>query len=136
MLNNPDYIVGAAADTCVLWGAFLEVILAIANIGTAGTLFSILKRQNEAVAVGYVTARVLESTVIVVGIVSLLSVVTLRQDFAGAASADETSLVTVGMSLVAIHDWPFLLGPGFLASLGNGLLLAQRYRGSGPDSNS
>jgi Domain of unknown function (DUF4386) len=99
------------------------VILAIANIGTAVTLFPILKLQNEGVALGYVAARVLESTIIVVGIVSVLSVVTLRQDFAGAAGADTASLVTVGQSLVAIHDGTFLLGPGLCAGLGNGLLL-------------
>jgi uncharacterized protein DUF4386 len=104
-------------------GAFFEVILAIANIGTAVTLFPILKRQNEGVALGYVAARVLESTIIVVGIVSLLSVVTLRQDFAGAAGADAASLVTAGKSLVAFHDWTFLPGPGFVAGAGNGLLL-------------
>ena len=60
VLNDPNYIVGAGADTSVLWGAFLEVILVIANIGTAVTLFPILKRQNEGVALGYVTARVVE----------------------------------------------------------------------------
>ena len=104
VLNNADYIVGAGADTRVLWGAFLEVILAIACIGTAVTLFPILKRQNEAVALGYVAARVVESTIIVVGIISLLSVVTLRQDLAGAAGADAASLSTVGKALVAIQD--------------------------------
>jgi hypothetical protein len=102
VLTNADYIVGA--DTRVLWGAFLEVILAIACIGTAVTLFPILKRQNEAVALGYVAARVVESTIIVVGIVSLVSVVTLRQDLAGAAGADAASLSTVGKALVAIQD--------------------------------
>jgi uncharacterized protein DUF4386 len=103
-------------------GAFLEVIIAIAVIGTAVTLFPIVKRQNEGFALGYVAARVFESTVIVVGIISVLSVVTLRQDFAGAAGADAASLVTVGKSLVAIHDWTFLLGPGLVPGV-NGLLL-------------
>jgi hypothetical protein len=122
VLNDPDYIIGAGADTGVARGAFLEVITAIACIGTAVTLFPILKRQHEGVALGYVAARVLESTVIVVGIISLLSVVTLRQDLAGAAGADAASLVTVGRSLVAVHDWTFLLGPGLLPGV-NGLLL-------------
>lgn len=122
VLNDPDYIVGAGADTRVFLGAFFEVILAIACIGTAVTLFPIVKRQHEGVALGYVSARVLESTVIVVGIISLLSVVTLRQDLAGAAGADAASLVTVGKSLVAIHDWTFLLGPGLVPGV-NGLLL-------------
>jgi hypothetical protein len=122
VLNDPDYVVGAGADTIVRLGAFLEVIIAIAIIGTAVTLFPIVKRQNEGFALGYVAARVFESTIIVVGIISLLSVVTLRQDFAGAAGADEASLVTVGKSLVAIHDWTFLLGPGFMPGV-NGILL-------------
>jgi len=122
VLNDPDYIVGAGADTLVSLGAFLEVITAIAIIGTAVTLFPLVKRVNEGVALGYVAARVFESTIIVVGIISLLSVVTLRQDLAGAVGADAASLVTVGTSLVAIHDWTFLFGPGLLPGV-NGLLL-------------
>ena len=122
VLNDPNYIVGAGADTIVKLGAFLEVIIAIAIIGTAVTLFPIVKRQNEGFALGYVAARVLESTVIVVGIISVLSVVTLRQDFAGAAGADAASLTTAGKSLVAIHDWTFLFGPGLMPGV-NGILL-------------
>src|SRR5215210_948156 len=121
VLNDPDYIVGAGgADTRVFVGAFLELILIIANIGTAVALFPILKRQNEGVALGYVTARVVECAFIAVGILSLLSLVTLRQE---AAGADAGSLVAVGNSLVALHDWTFLLGPGFVVGVGNGLLL-------------
>ena len=110
------------ADTSVRLGAFLEVIIAIAIIGTAVTLFPIVKRQNEGFALGYVAARVLESIVIVVGIISLLSVVTLRQDLAGAAGADAALLVTAGKSLVAVHDWTFLLGPGLMPGV-NGVLV-------------
>src|SRR5919108_5179789 len=84
VLNDPGYITGAGADTSVFVGAFLELLLIIANIGTAVALFPILKRQNEAVALGFVTARVVESVFIAVGILSLLSVVTLRQGGAGA----------------------------------------------------
>ena len=85
VLTDPGYIVGAGADSGVALGAFLEVLLIVANVGTAVVLFPILKRQNEPLALGYVTARVIESTFIAIGIVSLLTVVTLRQDFAGAA---------------------------------------------------
>jgi hypothetical protein len=111
---------GGGADNSVLLGAFLELILIIANIGTAVVLFPILKRQNEILALGYVTARVVECVFIAVGILSLLSVVTLRQE---AAGADAGSLVAVGQSLVALHDWMFLLGPGFVVGIGNGLML-------------
>jgi hypothetical protein len=76
VLKDPDYVTGAGADTRVYLGAFCEVILAITNIGTAVALFSILKRQNEGFALGYVATRVLEGTIIVVGIISVLSVVT------------------------------------------------------------
>jgi hypothetical protein len=122
VLDDPRYIVGAAgADNRVFLGAFLELILIIANIGTAVVLFPILKRQNEMLALGYVTARVVECTFIAVGILSLLTVVTLRQEEAAGAAAG--SLVAVGQSLVALHNWTFLLGPGFVVGVGNGLML-------------
>ena len=120
VLNDPGYIVGSGADTRVLAGAFLELLLIIANIGTALALFGVLKRQNESLALGYVTARLVECGFIAVGIISVLSVVTLRQD---AAGADADSMLAIGQSLVAIHDWTFLLGPGFVVGVGNGLLL-------------
>ncbi len=122
VLDDPDYIIGAAgADTSVLWGAFLELILIIANIGTAVVLFPILRRQNEILILGYVTARIVECVFIAVGILSLLTVVALRQEAAGGA--DATSLVAVGESLVALHNTTRLLGPGFVVGIGNGLML-------------
>jgi hypothetical protein len=121
VVDDPRYIVGAGADMSVLTGAFLELILIIANIGTAVVLYPVLKRQNEILALGYVTARVIECVFIAVGILSLLTVVTLRQE--ATAGADAASLVAVGESLVALHDWTFRLGPGFFVGVGNGLLL-------------
>jgi len=131
VLKDSNYILGAGADARISFGALLEIILVIANIGTAVTLFPILKRQNESVALGYVASRILESTVIVVGIVSVLSVVTLRKDFAATAGTDHATLVTAGKSLVAIHDATFLLGPAFCAGVGNGMLLGYLMYRSG-----
>ncbi|MDP9341582.1 MAG: DUF4386 domain-containing protein [Actinomycetota bacterium] len=130
VLDHARYIVGAGADNRIALGALLEMILIIANVGTAVVLFPILKRQNEGLALGYVTARLVESAFIAVGILSLLAVVTLRQDV-GAAAADAGSLVMVGRSLVAIHDWTFLLGPGWVVGVGNGLLLGYLMYRSG-----
>jgi hypothetical protein len=118
VLNHPSYIVSAGADGRVALGAFLEIVLVIANIGTAVVLFPIVKRQSEGVALGYVAARVVESTIIAIGIVSLLAIVTLRKDLQGAAGA-----VSIGKLLVAVHDRTFLLGPGLVAGFGNGLML-------------
>jgi hypothetical protein len=131
VLNHADYIVGAGADTRVEWGAFLEVLLIISNIGTALVVFPILKRQNEWLALGYVTARIMECMFIAVGILAVLSVVTLRQDFAGSGGADAASLVTAGKSLIEIKDWTFLLGPGFVVGVGNGLILGYLMYRSG-----
>jgi hypothetical protein len=122
VLDHPNYIVGAGADNRIAFGALLEMILIIANIGTAVALLPILRRQNEGLALGYVTARLIESAFIAVGILSLLAIVTLRKDVGGAA-ADAGSLVLVGRSLVAIHDWTFRLGPGWVVGVGNGLIL-------------
>jgi len=120
VLDDTRWVLGADDDARVLLGAFLELLLIIANLGTAVVLFPILKRQSESGALGYVTARVMECVFIAVGILSLLALVTLRQD---AAGADEDALVVAGQSLVAIHDWTFLLGPGFVVGIGNGMLL-------------
>ncbi len=122
VLDDPRYIVGAGADTRVSFGAFLELILIIANIGTAVVLYPIVRRQNEILALGYVTARIVECVFIAVGILSLLTVVTLRQAGA-AAGADAGSLITAGESLVALHEWTRQLGPGFMVGVGNGLIL-------------
>ncbi len=120
VLTDPHYITGAGADTRVFVGAFLELLLIITNIGCAIVLFPMLKRHNEAIALGYVAARIVECTFILVGILSVLAVVTLRQH---AVSADAGSLVTVGASLIATKNWTFLLGPGFVDGVGTGLML-------------
>ena len=120
VLKDPGYITGAGPDTGVLIGAFLEVVLILANIGCALTLFPVLKRQNEVLALGYVTARLVECGFIAVGILSLVTVVTLRQQ---AAGADAASLTLIGQALVAVHDWTGLLGPSFVGVLGTGLML-------------
>jgi hypothetical protein len=88
----------------------------------------VLKRHNEVLALGYVTARLVECGFIAVGILSLLTVVTLRQE---AAGADAASLTLVGQSLVAIKNWTFLLGPAFIGVLGTGLMLGYMMYRSG-----
>ena len=109
-------------------GAFFEILTVIANIATAMVLFPLLRRQNETLALSYVAARFIEAALIVVGMLSLLAVETLRQDGAGA---DPDSLLVASQSLVAVHDWTFLLGPGFMSGLGNGLLLGYLMYRSG-----
>ena len=120
VLSDPGYIVSPGADTSVSWGAFLELILILANIGTAVALFPVLKRVNECLALGYVTARIVECGFIAVGILALLTVVTLRQ---GAPGEEAAALLVAGKALTGMHAWTFLLGPGFTVGVGNGLIL-------------
>jgi hypothetical protein len=122
VLHHHDYVLGSGSDKQIALGAFLEILTAICNIGTAVMLYPVAKRQNQGIALGYVASRVLESTVIVAGIVSLLAVVTLRQDLAGTG-ANAGTLIVAGRALLAFHAWTFLLGPGFCSGIGNGLLL-------------
>jgi hypothetical protein len=124
-------VLSAGADTRIELGAFLEVLLAISGIGTAVALFPVVKRQSESLALGYVACRIVESVIIVVGIVSVLSVLTLQQDVGGAHAAGAASLSLSARSLVAVHDWTFLLGPGYCAGFGNGLLLGYLMYKSG-----
>jgi hypothetical protein len=126
VLDDPaGYIAGAGADNRIFLGAVLELLLIIANVGTAVVLFPILRRQSESLALGYVTARLVECTFIAVGLVSVLAVVSLRQDAAGTGAG------AVGVALAAIKDWTFLLGPGFIVGAGNGLLLGYLMYRSG-----
>jgi hypothetical protein len=119
-LTDPGYVVGPGADAAIVAGALCELILIAANIGTALVLFPMLRRTSEPLALGYVAARIVECTFIAVGLLSVLTIVTLRNE-AGGADAD--GLVMVAGTLVAVHDWTFLLGPGFVVGIGNGLIL-------------
>ena len=115
-VHDPKYILGPGPDTGVLVGAVLEIIVALAGIGTAVALFPVVKRQNEGVALGFVASRVLEAATIFAGVACLLSVVTLRQAGVGVAG-----LVTA-QTLVALYDRTFLVGQSFIPAV-NALLL-------------
>jgi hypothetical protein len=127
VLTDPQYIVSTGADSQVSLGALLDLVNALACIGTAVALFSVVKREHEGLALGFVTTRLFEAAVIAIGVISILSVVTLRQP--GAAGDEATSLVVVGQALVAIRDWTFVLGPGMAGF--NALLLGTLLYRSG-----
>jgi hypothetical protein len=115
-VRDPNYIVGPGPDSGVLFGGILELIVALAGIGTAVALYSVVKRQNEGLALGFVGSRVLEAGTIFAGVACLLSVVTLRQAGAGADA------LVIGHALVAMYDRMFLVGQSFIPAV-NALLL-------------
>jgi Domain of unknown function (DUF4386) len=116
VLDDPaGYITGGGKDSQIYLGVLLELLLIIANIATAVVVYPILRRQNEILSLGYVAARLVECMFIAAGIVFVLGIVSLRQDDPGASA--------LAVSLAALKDWTFLLGPGFIVGWGNGLIL-------------
>ncbi|MBB5867114.1 hypothetical protein F4553_000493 [Allocatelliglobosispora scoriae] len=109
LLNDADYVTGGDAHQAeIASGALLEVVAAFSLVGIAVLMFPIVRRRNEAVALGYASFRLMEATIIVIGAMSLLAVVTLNKDFTGA---DAASYLTGSKLLIAVHDWTFLFGP-------------------------
>jgi Domain of unknown function (DUF4386) len=126
--NHQDWILGSGGHTAVLVGGFLEVIVALAGIGTAVTLYPVIKRQNEGAALGFAAARVLEASMIFAGVLSLLSLVTLRQHLGPAGGANAAALITTAASHVAIYNWTFLLGQSLMPGINALLLGSLLYR--------
>ena len=110
-IHDPNYIIGAGPDTAAIIGGVLEIIVALAGIGTAVALFPVLKKQNESFALGLVAARILESGTIFVGVAFILSIVTLRQVGAGADG------LVASHTLSALYDRIFLLGQSFMPAI-------------------
>lgn len=128
LFRDGGYIIGEGFDTRISTGALFEILLAICNIATAVVIFPVVKRVKEAVALGYVAVRIVESVIILAGVISLMSIVTLRAGF--GAGGDTNTLIIAARSLLAFHDWTFLLGPQFCAG-GTGLLLGYLMYRSG-----
>jgi Domain of unknown function (DUF4386) len=114
--NNPQYILGPGPDTPVFFGGILEIIVALAGIGTAVALYPVLKRQNEGVALGFVGSRVLEAAGILAGVACLLSIVSLRQAGAG------TGALAIGQTLAILYDRIFLLSQSLMPAVDDLLL--------------
>lgn len=108
------FILGAGSDTGVVWGALSEIIVGLAGIGTAVVLYPVMKRVSRTAALGLVTTRILEASLIFVGVVSLLSIITLRTDVAGTAGANSASLITTGHALVAGYNRSFLVSQSLM----------------------
>jgi hypothetical protein len=124
VLDDPaGYIAGDGKDYQIYLGAFLEFLLVVTNVGTAVALYPIARRQNEALAIGYVAARIIESVFIAAGIIFVLGVVSMRHDLPGGDD--------VAWTLAELKDLTFLFGPNLIVPLGNGLILGYLMYRSG-----
>jgi hypothetical protein len=130
VVDNPTgYISAPRSNTALLWGSWLEVVTAVACVGTAVALYPVTRRISRTSAIGFVTSRVVEATLILVGVVCLLSVVTLQGDFAGATGSQADALGVTGGALVSMRQWTFLVGPGLIAGINALFLATALYRG-------
>ncbi|GIM94165.1 DUF4386 domain-containing protein [Paractinoplanes toevensis] len=123
--DHADFVLGAGSATPVTWGIFLEIVLALCCAGTAVALFPIVRRRSETAAVGFLGSRLLEAGLILLGAVSLLTLLALRDD---AAGADAASLVTAGHTLVGVYDGTFLVGQSLMPVVNAAFLATVLFR--------
>ena len=118
ILNGPDYLIkGSEHANQVIIGAVMELILVASVVGTATTMFPILRKYNETIALWHVCFRFLEAIIITVGVISVLSLLTLSREFVATGATDSASFQASGTVLKAIHDWTFMLGPLFMLGI-------------------
>ena len=129
--SDVRFIPGAGSNTSLHLGAILEFGVIATNIATAVVIYPLVKRQSETVSLGYVTARIMESVFIAIGLMSIISVVNVNDALAGASGAKATALAAQGSSLVSTYEWAFLFGPGLVVGFGNGLMLGYLMYRSG-----
>jgi len=122
------YISNPGGNAAVQWGSVLEFLTAASGVATAVLLYPVARRVSRSAAIGFVASRVVEAALILVGVVALLSVVTLQQHFADATGAQAQALGVTGEALVALRQWTFLLGPGVMAGVNDLLLGYILYR--------
>jgi hypothetical protein len=128
VLDDRAFVLGAGSDAGVPLGAAFEVLTALGGVVTAVALYAVARRYSERAALGFVATRLIEAGMILVGVLSILSVSTLRQEVAGTPGVDPDTLLVTGDALVAIHDWAFLIGPGLMAALNALLIGSVMYR--------
>jgi hypothetical protein len=124
LVDHADWILGNGSDNGVIFAGFLDILCGLAGIGTAVALYPVVRRFSPTAAIGFIASRTLEAAILVVGAISLLSIVTLRSHVVG----DTESLMTTSRALVAAHDWSFLFGPAFMASVNALFLATAMYR--------
>lgn len=129
--NDMAFIPGATSETSLQLGSILEFLLIGFNIATAVVIYPLVKRQSATLALGYVTARTMESVFIAIGLLSIISVLGINDALAGASGADATALTVQGNTLVDVYEWAFQFGPGLVVGFGNGLILGYLMYRSG-----
>jgi hypothetical protein len=110
VLDDPSFITSSASAELVRLGALFDIVNSLTAIGTALALYAVIRRQSQSFAIGFVSSRLFEATILMIGVVSILSIVTLQQP--GATGAEASLLLAVQETLVTVRNWAFVLGTG------------------------
>jgi Domain of unknown function (DUF4386) len=129
--TDMQFIPGAVDEASLRVGSILEFLLIGFNVATAVVIYPLVKRQSATHGLGYVTARILESVFIAIGLISIISVISVNDALTGATGRDATALVAIGDTLVSVYEWAFQFGPGLVVPIGNGLILGYLMYRSG-----
>jgi len=121
--NDPQFVPGAVSDVKLQLGSILEFGVIATNIATAVVLYPLVKRRFPTAGLGYVTARIMESVFIAIGLISIITVVDVNAAWTAASGADASALAAQGNTLVSVYQWAFQFGPGLVVGFGNGLIL-------------
>jgi hypothetical protein len=122
VLHGSNFVIGSGSANSVLWGCLLDVTNAIACVGSAVAIYPLVQQQNKSLALGFIASRLFEAAVIMIGVVSLLAIVSLRKSYLADPSIDVASLQVMNTGFLELRNWTFLLGPGLIPAV-NGLLL-------------
>ncbi|MFD0050670.1 DUF4386 domain-containing protein [Actinomycetes bacterium NPDC127524] len=118
ILNDSNYLIqGPAHSNLVVLGALMELVLVVSAVGTATVMFPFLKKYNKTIAIWHVCFRFMEAIIITVGVISVLSLLTLSEHYIAAGASNPASYQVSGILLKAVHDWTFLLGPNFFLGI-------------------
>ena len=129
VLFQADYLtMGAGQAQSVVFGALCELFVVCSAAGTAIMLFPYVRRYNESLGLAYLCFRWTEAILILVGLVSVLAMVTLSQSYSSAVSPDTAAYQVSGSTLKAIHDWTFILGPNFMLGINTFIYSTVFYR--------
>jgi len=129
--SETSFTPGAVSDTSLQLGSILEFLLIGFNIATAVVIYPLVKRLSATLALGYVTARIMESVFIAIGLVAIVALVDVNDAWTGASGAGAAALEAQGNTLVSLYDWAFQFGPGLVVGFGNGLILGYLMYRSG-----
>jgi hypothetical protein len=105
-IDASDYLFKASANANqVLFGALFQFIMTIAYVGFAITLYPILRKFKESLALGFLSFRIIAAVLNIIGFISLLLLLSLSQEFVKIGTSDSLYFLALGDLLRTGRDF-------------------------------